>query len=236
VLSPILGAPMLARQVERLRRARRIDALVVATSTDAADDGLVAVCSGLDIELARGSLSDVLDRVYHAAAKHAPGHVVRLTGDCPLADPQVIDQVIEAHLATDSDYTSNALTPTFPDGLDVEVVRFVCLEEAWRSARLKSEREHVTPYLYNNPNEFRLHAVTTTPDRSAMRWTVDQQEDLEFVRRVYEALYPTNPAFSAEDVYRLLEREPSLAAVNAHLRRNEGYESSVRNERAQESP
>ena len=228
VLRPILGKPMLALQIERIRRARRIAELVVATSAEASDDPLVPLCEGARVLLFRGSLDDVLDRVYKAAVTYAPDHLVRLTGDCPLADPEVIDEIIRVHLQTGSDYTSNTLKPTYPDGLDVEVARFSSFESAWRNARLRSEREHVMPYLYNNPDRFRLHNVADTVDRSAMRWTVDEPADFEFVRGVYEALYPDNPAFTSDDVHRLLLHKPELAALNAGFRRNEGYEKSLR--------
>jgi spore coat polysaccharide biosynthesis protein SpsF len=231
VLMPILGRPMLALQIERIRRARRIDKLVVATSTEAIDDPLGPLCESAGVLLARGSLDDVLDRVYRAAAAHAPDHLVRLTGDCPLTDPEVIDEIIRVHLEIGSDYTSNTLTPTYPDGLDAEVARFPAFEQAWRHARLRSEREHVMPYLYNHPETFRLHNVADAVDRSAMRWTVDEPADFRFVRSVYEALYPDNPAFVSDDIYRLLEREPALGALNANFKRNEGYEKSLRADR-----
>jgi glutamate-1-semialdehyde 2,1-aminomutase len=228
VLKPILGRPMLALQIERVRRAQLVETLVVATSLDASDDPLVELCRTLDVEVFRGSLDDVLDRVYRAATPHAPAHLVRLTGDCPLADPGVIDAVIRAHLDTGSDYTSNTRPPTFPDGLDVEVARFSCIAQAWQAATLRSEREHVTPYLYNNPEKFRLHSVGAETDRSSLRWTVDEPPDFEFVARIYGALYPTTPNFSADDVFELLRREPSLSAINSGFRRNEGHERSIR--------
>ena len=140
VMKPILGRPMLERQIERLRRARRLDKLVVATSTDPSDDPIAALCRSLAVECFRGSLDDVLDRFYQAARRAAPRAVVRLTGDCPLADPAVIDQLIELHARGGYDYTSNTLTRSYPDGLDAEVTQLHCLEAAWREARLPSER------------------------------------------------------------------------------------------------
>ena len=156
VLKPILGRPMLERQIERLRRARRLDGLVVATSTDAGDDAIDALCRSLGVECFRGSLEDVLDRFYRAVLRHAPQSAVRLTADCPLADPAVIDRLVELHAAGGYDYTSNTLVRTYPDGLDAEVVALPCLEAAWREAALPSEREHVTPFIYNRPQRFRL--------------------------------------------------------------------------------
>ena len=224
----VLGQPMILRQIERIRQARRIDRLVMATSTQPSDDELVTACQAQGIECARGSLHDVLDRFYQAAQPLGPTCVIRLTGDCPLLDPDVMDDVILFHMAGDFDYTSNALGElTFPNGLDVEVVRFACLERAWREARLPSEREHVMPFFYNHPELFRLGSYRGEVSLAHMRWTVDEPDDLEFVRRVYKALYSANPRFRMCDVVKLLEREPALAAINSRFERNEGYRRSL---------
>jgi spore coat polysaccharide biosynthesis protein SpsF len=136
VLKPILGVPMILRQIERVRRAKKIDQFIVATSNDRTDDPLADICSNTNIECFRGSLEDVLDRFYHAAKPLNPEHIVRLTGDCPLADPQLIDQLILFHLQGGYDYSSNTVETTYPDGLDVEIFRFSCLELAWKEAIL----------------------------------------------------------------------------------------------------
>lgn len=228
VLKPILGHPMILRQIERIRQSRRIDRLVMATSTDVSDGALMEVCEAQSVECARGSLDDVLDRYYQVARAYGPEHVVRLTGDCPLLDPDVMDETIALHLAGQFDYTSNALDPlTFPNGLDVEVMRFECLERTWREARLPSEREHVTPYIYNHPELFRLGAYRGERDLANMRWTVDEPEDLAFVRQVYAALYPANPSFRMLDIVALVERAPALSAINSRFQRNEGYKRSL---------
>jgi len=228
VLKPVLGEPMILRQIERIHQAGWIDRLVVASSTDTSDDVLAAVCEARGVECARGSLEDVLDRFYRVARKLAPAHVVRLTADCPLLDPPVMDDTIAFHLEGGYDYTSNALDVlTFPNGLDVEVMRFESLERAWREARLPSEREHVTPYFYNHPELFLVGSYCGEHDFSHMRWTVDEPPDLDFVRRVYAALYPANPRFRMRDVLELVKRKPELAAINSQIRRNEGYERSL---------
>ena len=225
---PLLGQPMLARQIERIRRASRIDVLVVATSTDRSDDDVDRLCQRLGVRIFRGSLDDVLTRFYEAAVTLAPDHVVRLTGDCPLVDPQVIDSAIETYLEGDFDYLNNALGgATFPDGLDVEIFRFSALEEAHRKADLPSHREHVTLYLKAHPDRFRLGVLRNEKDLSNLRWTVDELPDFEFVQRVYEQLYPLNPQFSMADVLALLEREPSLRHINSHIGRNEGLKKSL---------
>lgn len=231
VLLPVLGEPLLARQLERVRRATSLDRLVVCTSDRASDAPLAELCGRLDVACFRGSLDDVLDRCWRAAAAHRPEHVVRLTGDCPLADPAVLDQVVAAHLSGGHDYTSNCLVRTFPDGLDVEVLRFACLEEARREARLPSEREHVTPFVWRAPERYDLGSVTRSPDLSHLRWAVDEPADLEVVRRIYAALYPRDPAFATDDVLALLAREPELAAGNAAIPTNAGWQRSLEDDR-----
>jgi spore coat polysaccharide biosynthesis protein SpsF len=229
VLRAVVGRPLLALQLERVARSRRIDRMIVATSDREDDAPIAAVAEAEGFECFRGSLEDVLDRVYQAARRSSPDLVVRLTGDCPLADSDLIDQIIVFCRSGGFDYASNALTPTFPDGLDVEVVRFACLEEAWREAKLPFEREHVLPFIYTRPGRFRLGAFTGKIDRSHLRWTVDEPEDLELVTRIFEALYPQNPAFSTADILSLLDREPALAQLNAHHVRNAGSLSPAGN-------
>jgi len=228
VLNPVLGQPMLFRQTERLRRCAAFERLVVATSVDSLDDALVSECAARGIACTRGSLDDVLDRFIQSALPYHPEAVVRLTGDCPLADPALIDEVINYFHAGDYDYVSNCNPPTFPDGLDVEVIRFACLERAGREATLPSEREHVTLYLRAHPERFRLGNYVSPVDRSGMRWTVDEPEDLEFVRAVYEKLYPVKPAFTTDDILNLLERHPGLRSINSKFKRNEGLKKLLR--------
>ena len=215
VLKPILGEPMLARQVERIRRAERIDALTVATSDQPSDDAVAALCERIGVDCYRGSLDDVLDRFHRAAARTRPEHVMRLTGDCPLTDPALLDQLVELHRSGGFDYSSNTLRRTYPDGLDAEIFTYGLLERTWREAGSPRDREHVTPYMYEGERELRRGSLEDAVDRSAMRWTVDHPEDYEFVRRVFEALYPEDPAFDAESVHRLLAIHPEIAAVNA---------------------
>jgi spore coat polysaccharide biosynthesis protein SpsF len=228
VLMPILGEPMLSRQVERLKRARSLDRLVIATSVDPRDEPVAQLASALGLESYRGSLDDVLDRYYQAAVALRPSRVVRLTADCPLADWEVIDQTVESALAGGFDYASNTLRPTWPDGLDVEVMTFGALEAAWREATDPVEREHVTPFIVARPERFRQGSVTAADDLSGMRWTVDEPSDFEFVSRVYEALYPANPAFTTADILSLLREKPGLAQINQGIGRNEGLQRSFR--------
>lgn len=230
VMRPILGKPMLLHQIARISRAHNIDHLTVATSTDSTDDPIADMCRNNQIGCYRGSLEDVLDRFYQAGAVQKPEYVVRLTGDCPLTDPEVIDRVIALCRDGHYDYASNALNPTFPDGLDAEVIRWPVLVQTWQEARKPSEREHVTPFIHQQPTRYKIGELRSPVDYSAFRWTVDEPADFEFVRRIYEALYPNNLQFSMNDILMLLERRPDLLALNKHIGRNEGYAASVQRE------
>lgn len=226
VLKPILGRLMLSLQIERVVRSQSIDHFVVATSSDKEDEPIRQLCNELGIACFSGSLNDVLDRFYKAAAQYIPDHVIRLTGDCPLIDPQVIDSVVRLHLEKGVDYTSNINPPTFPDGLDVEIMRFSALEKAWKNAKLPSEREHVTPYIRNNKTQFSQGVLKKSEDLSGYRWTVDEADDFEFVTKVYEKLYPQKPDFLMADVLQLLKDHPGLAMINAHYERNAGMKKT----------
>ena len=226
-MMPILGRPMLEYQLERLSRCASFERLVVATSSDPSDDVLAALCRDVGVDCYRGSLDDVLDRFLQAALPYAPDVVVRLTGDCPLADPSLIDEIVVRFLASDLDYLSNCAPPTYPDGLDVEVTRLACLKAAWTEAVLPSQREHVTPFIRKQPGRFRIGNHARSEDLSSLRWTVDEPEDFEFVREVYERLYPGKPDFSTDDVLALLRESPELKQFNARFQRNEGTRKSL---------
>jgi spore coat polysaccharide biosynthesis protein SpsF len=212
VLAPVLGEPMIGRQMERLRRSKRIDRLIVATSTDPSDDPLATYVEGTGTTVYRGPLADVLARYAGAAALFPEAQaLVRLTADCPLADPELVDMVIERHHATGADWTTAALgTRTFPHGLDVEAIRPAALREAAERATDPYEREHVTPYLYRRPQTYRLEGVSRSPSLAHLRWTVDLPADLDFVRGVYVRLYPADPAFTSEAIVAL---DPNSAPI-----------------------
>ncbi len=212
VLAPIRGRAMLGQVVERVRAAKTVDQIVVATSTEPRDDVILDFCHRYELAYFCGNERDVLDRFYHAAREfHADG-VVRITSDCPLIDPALIDKTVRAFLTGRPHYASNCMVRTFPRGLDTEVVSFQALEIAWREASQSYQRAHVTPYIYENKGRFRILSVTGAIDYGAHRWTVDTAEDLEFVRAVYARL--RGVLFSWEDVLDLLEREPQLVEMN----------------------
>ena len=215
VLQPILGEPMIQRQLERIGYAQSIDRLVVATSDERSDDPLFAAVTQSGSNCFRGSLPDVLDRVYQAALSVGAEHVVRLTGDCPLTDPALIDDMVAMHVDGGNDYTSNTVSLSFPDGLDVEVIAMGALARTWAEAEAPEEREHVTPYLYRNAQSFKVDQLVNDANLSALRWTVDYPADLAFVRAVFADLYPEHPQFGFEEILALLEKNPSLSALNA---------------------
>lgn len=223
---------MLLREIERIRASKKIDHLILATSFSTSDDPLEKLASDADVSLFRGNLDDVLDRFYQAvnSLPFKVDYIVRLTGDCPLIDPDVIDKTIRHCIDNDYDYVSCALNPTFPDGLDTEVFRFSCLKTAWEEAKLTSEREHVTPYIYSHPDKFRIGSFTNNENLSSLRWTVDEPEDFEFVSHVYETLYPTKPEFRMSDILDLIKTNPDFSKKNTHIKRNEGYEKSLAND------
>ncbi len=232
VLRLVQGRPLLSLQLERVRRAKRIDQLVVATSTDPSDDALAAFCQAQGIACFRGSLDDVLDRFHLAATAHAPTHVVRLTGDCPLADPDVIDGIVGQCLAGGYDLVTNTLRPTFPDGLDCWCMRFTALQRAAQEATRPSHREHVTLYLMEPDHGFTIGSFDRATDLSHLRWTVDEADDLALIDTIYGELYPANHAFTTADVLALLDRRPELATRNTRHLRDEGLQKSLAKDRA----
>lgn len=212
VLASVAGAPMILRQIERLRRAKRLEHILVATSVRADDDPLAQAVEAAGVAVHRGDLDDVLGRFIGALDRFGPVEtLVRLTADCPLADPEVIDATIARFHETDADYASNVAEPrTFPKGLDVEVMKASALRRAAAESADPYDREHVTPYLYRNPERFRLGSYAQTLDEGEVRWTVDRPDDLEFVRAVYDALYPTDPLFDSAAVRAFVRSRPDL--------------------------
>ncbi len=219
VLMPLAGRPMLAWQLERVKRATRLDRIVVATTTNACDDAIVEFCRTEGVLVTRGPEDDVLTRYADAARKFDAATVVRLTSDCPLMDPALIDEAVNrfATAQPGCDYLSNMLEPSFPYGLAVEVMTADALLQASTEAHDPQEREHVTPFIYWRPQRFRLQSFTTTPSLSHHRWTVDTPEDFELVSRIISALYPQHPHFTVQDVLELLQRYPQWVKINAHV-------------------
>jgi spore coat polysaccharide biosynthesis protein SpsF len=223
VLKDLGGVTMLGRVANRARRATTLHGVVVATSVEADDDAVVAECARLNVPTARGSESDVLERYYVAAMQHKADTVVRLTSDCPLIDPDIIDEIVGVFLGEQPDYATNTLERTYPRGQDVEVLSIEALARAWREASEPYQREHVTPYLYQNPGLFRLRSVTAADDTSMYRWTVDTEADLALVRAIYARL-GNRDTFGWRDVLGILASEPDLASLNSHVMQKELHE------------
>lgn len=217
VLLDLAGEPMLVRVVNRCRRATTVDQVIIATTTETRDEAIVDLCDSRGWACFRGSEDDVLDRYFQAAKKHQAEVVVRITSDCPLIEPEIIDLTVREFLQDGTlDYVSNTLPPrTFPRGLDVEVMAFEALERAWQEDKNPTWREHVTSYIYRHPERFALRTVTNDQDYSHMRWTVDTPEDLAFVRRVYDHF--GHDRFSWREVIALLEEHPEWLEINQHV-------------------
>jgi len=226
VLKKILGKAMIHHQISRIKRSKLIDELIVATSDEQTDTPLVELCEKIDAKIFKGNLNNVLDRFYQAAITTNADIIVRLTGDCPLTDPEIIDQVIKLHIEEKNNYTSNIDPETFPDGLDVEVINFIDLENAWKRASSISDLEHVTPYIRNNPNIMKGSYISQI-DYSKYRWTVDEPSDFDFVTAIYSILGTDDQYFDSQDIYDLLKNQPELLKINTNIIRNEGYLKSL---------
>jgi spore coat polysaccharide biosynthesis protein SpsF len=223
VLRRLGDRTVLSWVIHRVRRFRRIDDLLIATTNEPVDDAIVKEAESCSVDVFRGSENDVLDRYYRAARQAQADAVIRITSDCPLIDPEVSDYTIGKFLEEQPDYASNALERTYPRGLDTEVVKFSALEWAWREASEPYQRAHVTPYIYQNPQQFRLLAVKGNIDLSGYRWTLDTPEDAAFLERVCERLVGTED-FTWHDIVRLMEREPGLVEINRHIRQKDLHE------------
>lgn len=230
VLLPLAGEPMLVRLLERLRRVQRADGIVIATTTNVTDDPIAAMCAQQGVPCHRGSELDVLSRYADAARLHAADVVVRITSDCPLIDPALIDQLIAVYEEGDSDYVSNMLPPTWPYGMAVEVFSATALAQAHAEATQDAEREHVTPFIYWHPQRYRLRNVASPVALSHHRWTVDTPEDYELVRRLFDHLLPTNPHFTQADVLALLDAHPDWIAINQHVQQKPATETQTSKE------
>lgn len=223
VLLDICGRPLLDRLIERVRSTTGIGRVVVATTTGADDDVLVDWCVSHEVPVYRGRVDDVLDRFWRCAQQHTAEFIVRVTADDPLKDPQIIAEALAlCASAPDVDYASNTLNPSYPEGLDIEVVRYRALERAAREAKLPTEREHVTPYIWKNPQQFVLRSFCMQPDLSHWRWTVDKPADLELMRCIFSH-FIDKPLVSYQTVIAWLSENPELLSLNAGTVRHEGY-------------
>ncbi len=226
-MADVAGKPLVLRVVERVVSMKSPHEVVLATTDRPEDAVLLDLSAQLRIPAFAGSSDDVLDRYFQAAKAQEADIIVRVTADCPLFDPAIGDLVVSKVLEEGVDYASNVHPPTFPDGLDVEVFTTDALTRAWSRAANCSEREHVTSFIWNNPELFRIANVSNAKDLSHLRWTVDEEEDLFLVRALYDVLALKKNDFHMIDVLDILRRQPELAQINAHLARNSGYLRSL---------
>jgi spore coat polysaccharide biosynthesis protein SpsF len=220
VMLPILGKTLLYRMIERLRLIRNEAQIIIATSQESADDIVAQEAAAMNAACFRGSLNNLLDRHYQAAKQAGASIVLKIPSDCPLIDPAIIDEVLDVYFADPEkyDYISNLHPATFPDGNDVEIMTMDCLEKTWLEAKSPLELEHTTPYIWENQNKFRIANViwNTGKDYSmSHRFTIDYEEDYRFINRVFEELYPANPAFTCADILNLLDKKPDIYNINA---------------------
>ena len=230
ILTKIADKPMLWHVIQRTAESSLMNKIIIATTTNSADDCIVDFANSFDILFFRGSEGDVLDRFYRTAKSFCIDAIVRITPDCPLIDPKIVDKVIKRFLIGNLDYISNVHPPTYPDGLDIEVFSFETLKKVWKEAKKASEREHVTPYILNHHRMFRISNIENEVDLSYMRWTVDEERDLKFVKEIYKRLYKNNKIFYMTNILNLLKKEPELSRINEGILRNEGYAKSLREE------
>lgn len=231
VLKDLCGKTALERVIDRVSESRYVNEVMVATTLNKEDIPIVNLVSGLGMRVFAGNSTDVLDRYYQAAKIIQPEYVIRITADCPVFDAQILDDAIEK-LKPDTDYMA-AVSETLADGLDLEIMRFSVLEQAWGEAKLASEREHVTMYIKNNPQLFQIQDYESTlGNLHDERWTIDEPEDYEFIKTIYEHFYSiSQEEFHSEDILRFIKENPEIKKINEGFIRNEGLLISLENDR-----
>lgn len=229
VLMDLCGKPSLQRVIERVRRSKDIDEVIVITSIDKANLPILRLCADMGVRVGVGSENDVLDRYYQTARLLNPEYVIRLTGDCPCIDYGLIDQAI-SQMPEGVDYCSNTIEPTFADGLDFEIIKYSALEKSWREAAHSFEKEHVTQYIIRNPKLFRQwNFASPVGDFGGHRWTVDEPEDFEVVSKIYRHFLEEEKRedFDYLDILDYLRKHPEIMAINSRYQRNEGLQKSI---------
>jgi spore coat polysaccharide biosynthesis protein SpsF len=230
VLLPINGLSVLEHVYSRLNKCKTLNEIIVATSTNISDDKIEHLCKLKNIKVFRGSLNDVLDRYYRCAKFYKADAIVRITADCPLIDPEIVDEVVKGFLSNDYDFYS--LIGSFPDGLDCQVFSFKALKKSWIEAKLRSDREHVGTYIEKTrSSSFHSGGLEKFKNFGHYRWTLDRIEDYHFLKKIFDKLFTKNRNFKSNDVIQLLKREPELLKINSNIIRNEGYLKSLKGDR-----
>jgi spore coat polysaccharide biosynthesis protein SpsF len=227
VMKKVLGRPLLGYLIERVRWCEGIKDIILATTWNPEDDSIATFGSNKGVNVFRGAESNVLERFHEAATMFNVKHIMRITADCPLIDPDILYMLIQYYFAEKLDYVSNGTYPTLPDGLDAEIFTFEVLDYVYKHAVLPSEIEHVTPYIRSHSEIFKIGNWTYHENLSQLRWTVDEPADFEFVKQVIETLYPANRNFRMNHILELLHQKPDLAQINTHIKRNEGLMKSL---------
>jgi len=227
VLALVEDKPLIWYIIERLKKSNTVEQIILAIPSRKEDNELIKIADNCNILSFVGDENDILERFYCAALKFNAGPIIRITGDCPLVDPYLLDKMVQFYLENDYDYVSNTIIPTYPDGIDIEVFSLSALSRAYKEAKLKSEREHVTPYIWNNPKKFHLYNYENSIDQSNFRWCVDEQPDLELIRWIYSKFKP-KIIFPFKEVMMLIESNPEILKINDKIKRNEGYVKSIK--------
>ena len=228
VLKKLNGITVLESLLNQLNYSKLLNDKIIATTSNSEDDVIVNFCKSKEIKCFRGSQDDVLDRYYNCAKKFSINTIIRITSDCPLMDPQVIDDVIDFYLKNSYDYVNNFYKRTYPYGNDVEIFSIKVLEKVWEKATKLSEREHVTPYIYNNPDEFSLGWIENKENLSEFHWTIDRREDLIFVQNIFKKI--SKRPILMKDIIDVIKDDPSLLEINKNTNPNEGYLKSIKEE------
>ncbi len=229
VLKTIEDKPLLWHVINRAKQVKNVDQIILITTRREIDKKIIDIANESQILSFQGDTLDVLNRHYQCALKFNADPIIRITSDCPLIDPKLAEEILEFFLSNNYDYVSNTISPTYPDGLDTEIFSFMALKEAANQAKLKSEREHVTSYIKNNSEKFKLYNYKNKQDYSKFRWTVDEKSDLEFVRRIYFEMSPKK-IFSMNDILEIISKNPEIQKINSGIMRNEGYMKSLKEE------
>jgi len=229
-LKKIEGKPIIWHMINRVKKIKSVQQIVIVTTRKREDERFLKIAQENGILGFQGSEEDVLDRHYRCAMKFNADPIIRITSDCPLIDPYLVERILQVFLKNNYDYVTNREPPTYPDGLDTEIFSFSALKKAAIYAKMRSEREHVNPYIVKNPKKFKIFNYRNRKDLSHMRWTVDEKNDLKFVRQIYSRMKP-KMLFSTNAVLKILSKEPNLQKINQGINRNEGYSKSLKNDK-----
>ena len=226
VLKEIENVPMIHHIINRIKESKKIDQIVLATTDNDSDKILLDIAKNLEIIGFAGEQDDVLGRFYDAAKLFSADPIIRITGDCPLVDSDLLDIMIEIFLENEYDYVSNTIERTFPDGLDIEIFSFAALKTAYQEAKWSSEREHVTPFFIKNKNLFNVYNYSNKQDLSYLRWCIDEESDLLMVKKIFHKMNDKKN-FSTDDILELILKNPDISKINKDVKTNQGYEKSL---------